>query len=363
MTIRRHQPSSARRATRDRRLVATGPTSLAAASALVALAALSLGAPAAQAADKGITLLPPAPKTIVKVAAERGHLVAMRTAVGGSELVELVDEKAPRVIAKVAGDVTPFSIGTDAKNRTVVVVQPCVGLGTRQPVSSCPLSVIDLSTRRVRELSTGIGALIGDLDRGRAVVARPSKTIGVAPAIGASATAKRLSPIPVTGVLQGVAGADIDVPSREITAIDLRGNTLAAVVEYYGGSSVVRRIGSGPWQLLARSGYGEASGIPRVFRGLAVTPTGVRAFYDGGDNDRSYAVRFTPKGIYDRKRRRTPTAKTIFTHPLGVDQYLDSAAFDGDRIISVVTDGLCGEPEVAAENDCGVRSHGPVKLG
>lgn len=280
-------------------------------------------------------------------AAGHGHVLAVRiTSEARSSLLEVRIGERPRFVRSIAG-LGRVTVGMDAAGRAVGVATTCR--------STCHLIAVDLATGRARTLRGSTRARFGVLARGQLTLVRADPRgrhdlIVRLPRRGGGA--------PEITDTRRLARADREFdPGRGMVRVEdlaVRGDTVAAVLQYdtvaNGGSSVSVRRGTQPWRLLARSGYGEASGIPRVFRGVDVDGRGVRSFYDGGDNDRPYAARWSVDGRLV-KRVSLP----------GVHAEVPLAAFDGDWLYTGPSSAIeCDGPDDAS---CGPQRYGPLRLG
>jgi hypothetical protein len=350
MTSKRHS-----RPVRLRRTALPGTTL---AVAVVAVTS-AITANQAAAAAKPVVLDPNASAARTRVAAGGGHVVSMQaTEDGGSSLFELVAGSAPRLLQHFKGDLAWPEVGTDAGGHLVVVASPCSTQDQPLPLPPCSLVAVNIATGKSATVANSKGAYIGDLDHGRAVVARRSADVGVRIALGPAKKGGASTPLPFASVLRpSVDRAREYQATRYVDSIDLSGGTIAATLlagdddgGQGGDSQLIRRAVTGSaWSELAHSGYGGASGILRVFRAATVTPTGIRAFYDGGDNDQSYVARWSAAGTLVKKL----TARF---------RVADGAAFDGDHLVAVEAVSVaCQEEELVA--DCPVESIGPYPLG
>lgn len=299
----------------------------------------------------------PTTESAVPFGGGQGRIVAvLPTTGGGGELVELQAGAEPRRIRTLQTYQATPTVGLDAAGRVVAVVSPCLELDPeeRPKTPRCSLAVIRLDDGSTTSLPRSAGAYLGAIDHGAAVIARRSTRDGVRVAFlpsGGGAT----KPISLASVEEAAGAPKFISSARVVTGLSLRRGVVAAVVHAHFGSgnSLLLRSDHGrPWQHLAHSGYGEASGIPRVFRAPVVTTTGVRAYYDGGDNDAGWVGRWN---------RRGELVKRIATKQYGAPTINLAAAWNGDRLIVEIRDydsdsGL-GEPGTL------ITSHGPIPLG
>lgn len=335
------------------------------ATAALTLAVAAQTATAAPAPATPMVLLANDEAAEVEVAAGGGHVVATRPTAAGSDLLALEAGAEPRIIRSFGGRLGRPTVGTDAKGRWVVVVSPCAKEDTRlveRTVGSCALQVVDIETGRSTPLTGSAGAYLGDLDRGRSVVARRSTSVGVRVTLAPTKTGGRSTSLPVAHVYPRLTTKQVKeaqgYPLRMlfVDALDLRGGSVAATVFVGmsnggdGGASFLLRSDAGRrWAVLDRSSYGGASGIRRVFRAPEMTRTGVRAFFDGGDNEPSYVGRWTRAG--------DPT-KSVPVRP----SIVQDAAFDGDRLVtSSVPFFGCGTTDQPI--GCSVDAWEPSPLG
>lgn len=285
-----------------------------------------------------------------------GHVVAVVPSGDGGELVELVAGAEPRIIRALPSRSATPTVGRDAAGHAVAVVSPCLELDRdgRPKTPRCPLAVIRLDDGSTTTLPRSAGAYLGAIDGDTAVVARRSEREGVRVAYlpaGGAAT----KPLSLATVREIAATPRFAVRARVVAGLSLRHGVLAAVIHSHFGSgnSLLLRSDHGrPWQHLAHSGYGEASGIPRVFLAPSVTKTGVRAYYDGGDNDAGWVGRWNARGTL---------VKRVATRRYGVPTIDLAAAWNDDRLVVEIrdydSDSGRGEPGLL------VTAHGPFPLG
>lgn len=317
---------------------------------LLALAASLGAAPMAFAAPAATPVFgTTAPADTYLAAVGGGHLVAVHhtDAQHRSSLLDLQMGGASRFVRSVA-ELGRVTVGTDAGGRPVAVAVTCRG--------RCHLTAIDLATGHAHAIPRTTNAHIGTMSRGRVVFAREAagggadQIVDLAPGAAASVTNTVTLARADSNLLHGAR--------PDVTSLSRSGNAIAATLEYdtlaNGGSAVVTRTGSGRWKLIARSGYGEASGIARVFTGAQVDARGVRALYDGGDLDEPEVSRWTLSG---RLKKRVPVAA------LGVTNQVTSAWFDGDYLATSPDVGAACADEPDPAQSCSVRRYGPLGLG
>lgn len=317
------------------------------ASALVAIGATARGASVTPAATPLFDSATPEGTSFLT--AGKGRLLGAReTSAGRFSLLELHPGGPSRFVRSVVS-LQRVTVGTDRAGRAVAVATSCRAL--------CHLTAIDLTTGRVRSIRRTTSATVGVMDRGHVVFVRE----------GQAGTADLLVDLPddggpgrvtrTTALARADANYDAARGSVEVTGLALHAGTLAVVLEYdtlsNGGSAVQLRRG-GRWTLLARSGYGEASGIARVFQGVSLDDRGVRSFYDGGDNDAGYVARWSLSG---------KLAKRIPTKPFGVVNEVWNAAIDGDYLVTVPARSLECENRESGDPACTPRRYGPLGLG
>lgn len=316
-------------------------------------------------------LFPDTANLPVLVGAGGGRVVAVADdPAGGSTLLEITGG-TQRVIARIQGSVATPTVGTGPSGEPAVVLQPCMSDAYPDRPIHCKLRRYDLDGVGSLALAGTTGATIGAMDHGRYVSAKPNG--------GVSGTTVTLAPtrtsgepfvdLPLRAVLdahaRGYRGYD---EAPRVTSMSITGGVVAATVEWGvhgggggGGSLLLRSVRGAPtgstggWRFLARSGYGGASGIPRVFRAATMTSTGIRAFYDGGDNDPGYVGRWTPAGTL---------AKRVTTRAFHTPLVDDSAAFDGDRLVTNQSVAVgCADPDEVQPGGCPVVQTGPFRLG
>lgn len=319
------------------------------------LIALGIGAPAAFGAMLATTTPRATPLDSILpdgtylADAHDGRLLGARsTNKSRTSLYELHVGGAPRFVRSMA-ELGRSTLGTDVRGHAVVVATSCS--------ATCHLTAIDLDTGRAHALRRTTNANFGVMDHGRLTFARESRTLdadklvelpagGGAPKVTSSATLALLDK-------QYAPRGNV-----EIDEISTHGSAVAVLLRYdtqsNGGSGVLARPGGGRWKLIARSGYGEASGIARVFRGLQLDARGVRSFYDGGDNDAGYIARWSLDG-HLRVR--------IATGPLGVFNEVDSATIDGDYLYTGRSRSLACENAPDPDLACAPKRLGPLGLG
>lgn len=322
--------------------------------------ALALAHPGAAVAAAGEL---PLPETLLqtafqgsaaKLGAGHGHVVTVLATAEGGELVELQAGQPPRHLRNLGSDLGTPTVGLDRAGRPVAVVSPCLQVDRRGRFRTpgCSLIAVRIDDGSATSVPRSAGAYIGAVDRGDAVVARRSDEVGarVAYLPAGAGAAKRIG----LDRLRELAGEPrFAVTARVVDGLSLRRGVVGATVhaDFGGGYGLLLRSSNGrPWQFLARAGYGEASGIPRVFRAPSVTKTGVRAYYDGGDNDAGWAGRWNATG---------KLVKRVATRPYGVSTINPSAAWDGERLIV----GTFDYDSASEEPGLVVTSHGPIPLG
>lgn len=334
----------------SKRLVRLAPL-LAAAWSTLATPALSVSAAAPPSAR---VWSGPITESAVPIGAGAGHVVAVLPTAAGGELVELVAGAAPRHIRNLQTHVATPTVGLDAAGRPVAVLSPCLEVDARERPKTprCSLEVVHLDDGSSTSLPRSAGAYLGAIDRGAAVVARRSQVDGVRVAFLPS-DGRATKPISLASVREAADAPKFISSARVATGLSLRRGVVAVVVhaDFGGGHSLLLRSDRGrPWQHLAHSGYGEASGIPRVFRAPVVTKAGVRAYYDGGDNDAGWVGRWNARGNL---------VKRVPTKPYGAPTINLAATWDGDRLLVEIRDydSDSGEPGTF------ITAHGPFPLG
>lgn len=314
--------------------------------------------PAGPALGNGeVLLFPNEPAVRMPLAAGEGHVVVTRPTATGSDLIDVSEPGKPRTLQSFKGAPAIPSIGTDAAGRPVAVVSPCLS-AQELGVPRCELHAIDLATGNDRPLRGSKFAYVGDLDRGRALVVRRPKGGGVRLA-QTRGTTDTYAAVPLTAITVG--GKSVPYTSSQygldqtstIGSLDAAGNVIAATILFgnpgdYGGSLLLRGTSAGRWTKLAASGYGLMNGDRREFRATTVTPTGVRAVYDGGTNDDPYAARWNAAGKLVKRLKL----------PDGFD--VAFSAFDGDRLVRVNSGDFGFEGGPSAN---GVIASGPYSLG
>ncbi|MEN0013457.1 MAG: hypothetical protein AAGC46_08825, partial [Solirubrobacteraceae bacterium] len=268
------------------------------------------------AATAPTVLYPNASNLPVLVGAEGGHVVAVSENVaGGSTLLDITGG-TQKVIAQIKGSAATPTVGTGPSGEPEVVLQPCLSEAYPDRPVHCKLREYDLDGVGSVALAGTTGATIGAIDHGRYVSAKPSSGVaGTTVTLGPTKIGEeRFVDLPLRPVLDAHAtGYRSYDEAPRVTSLSLSKGVVAATVQWGvdehegggegGGSLLLRSVrgatsgSTGGWQFLARSGYGGASGIPRVFRAATMTSTGIRAFYDGGDNDPGYVGRWTAAGM------------------------------------------------------------------
>lgn len=308
-----------------------------------------------------------APAVPLSLGAGHGHVVAVRATAAGSELLDLTPGSAARVVTTFpGGPAVSVTVGTDAAGTPVAVVSPCAPKADPTArVKRCALVAVDLTTGKQQPIPHTTGSLLGDLDGGRVAITRYVR--GVPRILAATEPGGRPRTRSLTRVIAATTrDSDFDPAATYVEAFDLEAGVIAATIRFLsfaddaggrsGGSVLIQSRGGGAWQRLARSGYGLASGIPRIYIAPRVTRTGVTAVYDSGDQGGGYAGRWSPAG---KLVKRVPSAR------FGGQQEYDHAVLFGNTLIASRDAYVC-PPSPGPDDDislCDVKAYGPVKLG
>lgn len=332
-------------------LRAPRPLLLGCAAALLSVPAGAAAAPK-PVAPKPVPVLADAGNERITLAAGEGHVLAIQaTPPQGSRLIELVAGQEPRPIRTLPDGVPPFSVGTDAAGRVVAIASVCPASRPR-----CDLSVIDVETGATVALAGTTTAYLGDLDHGRAVLARPARKTGVRVSLRSRTPGKAAIAMPISRVAQRAPGSEGTYPkTRLVTALDLQDGVVAASMtienDMVGFDALL--IARGPkqrdWRLLDRLSNGDGGEGNHYYSGPVVTKTGIRAFADWGLEDESYAARWSLSG----KR-----LKSIDTETIGLGGFFGGAALNGDTLVALPVLGFFepNDPHPALAS-------GPLKLG
>lgn len=283
----------------------------------------------------------------IALAAGEGHVVAAvyPSDTRPTRVVELGVGRPARLIHAFPRGATHPTVGTDAEGRIVVLVRTCASRNGEGKGADCGIDVVDLQSGSTRKLPSGRGARVAAMDRGATVLARGNRLeLRGAPGTN-GATDGATKPLPELPVER------TDAPPGSIQDLDLRDGVIAATVDLsgeFGGSMLARYDASRGWIVLGVSTNGGGAIGPRAYYAPQVTPTGVRAFFDGAEDFGGYAGRWTTSS--------TPVTK-VRAAPLGDPVHLRTAAFLGDRLVTFSDDDEC------AADDCGVPSFGPFPLG
>ena len=323
------------------------------------MAVASLGAQVATAAPVPVPVpvLADAGTLDLQLAAGEGHVLAIQeTLPSGSRLMELEPGREPRVIRALSGGVAPFSVGTDAAGRVVAVADLCTPNAGKPRTRDCDLSVVDVETGSTVALPGSSTAYLGDLDHGRAVLARFAKKVGVRAALRPAKAGGRTTTMPISRVAQRAPGSRSTYPkTRFITALDLQDGVVAASVTVendmsgYDALLIARGPKSRDWSLLDRLVNGDGGDGNHYFGGPVVTDTGIRAFADWGLEDASYVGRWSVRGKLLEK---------VDPLDVGLNGFRGGAVIDGDTLVTQPVQGF-SEPE---ELDPALAS-GPLGLG
>jgi hypothetical protein len=319
----------------------------------IAVLALSptLATAAPKAKPKPVVALADAGTRPLNLAAGEGRILAMQDMEpSGSRLMELVPGREPRVIRTQASGARRFSVGTDAAGRTVAVVNLCAD----GPRRGCDLSVVDVDTGATVPLPGSTTAYLADLDRGRAVLVRNAKKVGVRISLRAATPGGKVLALPISRVSQAADPDHLTYPkTRQILSIDLRGGVVAASVWVdndaagYDSLLIARGPRSRDWNLLDQLSNGDGGDGNHFFGGPVVTPTGIRAFADWGLEDDSYAGRWSVGG--KRLGKVNPMR-------LGLDGFTGDAVISGDTLVTAPVEGF-------SEGPTPVLAGGPLNLG